>query len=119
MLFGNDIDEIIQQKKKMDFEFEIKDLRNLKYFLEMEIARSREGITVSQRKYILGLLTEKGVLGCLPVGTSIEFSAKLGNSGDRVPIDKEKYQHLVGKLIYLFYTRPDIFYAMSTVGKFM
>ena len=50
MLSWDDTDGIIQLKKKMGFEFEIKDLRNLKYFLMMEIARSREGISVSQKK---------------------------------------------------------------------
>ena len=45
----------------MEDEFEIKDLGNLKYFLGMEIARFREGIFVSQRKYIIDLLTEKGM----------------------------------------------------------
>ncbi|TYK27697.1 putative mitochondrial protein [Cucumis melo var. makuwa] len=76
--------EIIQLKKKMGFEFEIKDLRNLKYFLKMEITRSREGILVSQRKYTFDLLTEIGLLGCRPADTPIEFNAKLENSGDRL-----------------------------------
>ena len=58
MLSGEDIDEIVQLKKKMGFEIEIKDLGNLKYFLGMEMARSKEGISVSQRKYIPDLLTE-------------------------------------------------------------
>ena len=47
----DDIVEFIQLKKKMGDDFEIKDLENLKYFLEMEVARSKEGISVSQRKY--------------------------------------------------------------------
>ena len=45
-------------------EFEIKDLGELKYFLGMEFARSKEGISVSQRKYVLDLLGETGMLGC-------------------------------------------------------
>ena len=44
---------------------------------------------------------------------------KLGNSGDRIPVYKEKYQCLVGKLIYLSHTRPDILYVVSTVNQFM
>ena len=116
MLSGDDIDEIVQQKKKMGFEFEIKDLGNLTYFLGKEIVRSKEGISVSQRKYTLDLLVETGVLGCRSSDTPIEFNAKLGNSCDRVSIDKEKYQRLVGKLIYLSHTRLDISHAVSTVS---
>ncbi|KAL0541009.1 hypothetical protein IC582_021036 [Cucumis melo] len=103
----------------MGDEFGIKDLGNLKYFLEMEVARSKEGIFVSQRKYTLDLLTETGMLGCRPADTPIEFNCKLGNSDDQVPVDKEQYQRLVGKLIYLSHTRPDISFAVSVVGQFM
>ncbi|KAA0066242.1 Beta-galactosidase [Cucumis melo var. makuwa] len=91
VLSGDDQAEISQLKQRMGNEFEIKDLGNLKYFLEMEVARSKEGIFVSPRKYTLDLLTETGMLGCRPADTPIEFNYKLGNSRDQVPIDKEQY----------------------------
>ncbi|KAA0066554.1 Cysteine-rich RLK (RECEPTOR-like protein kinase) 8 [Cucumis melo var. makuwa] len=47
VLSRDDTDEIVQLKKKMGFEFEIKDLGNLKYFFGMEVARSKEGISMS------------------------------------------------------------------------
>ena len=72
VLFGYDITKIIQLKKKMGDEFEIKELENLKYFFGMEVARSKEGFFVSQKKYTLDLLTETGMLGCCLVDTSID-----------------------------------------------
>ncbi|KAA0063166.1 Beta-galactosidase [Cucumis melo var. makuwa] len=119
VLTGDDQTEISQLKQRMGDEFEIKDLGNLKYFLGMEVARSKEGISVSQRKDTLDLLTETGMLGCRPADTPIEFNCKLGNSDDQVPVDKEQYQRLVGKLIYLSHTRPDISFAVSVVSQFM
>ncbi|KAA0053629.1 Beta-galactosidase [Cucumis melo var. makuwa] len=119
VLTGDDQTEISQLKQRMGDEFEIKDLGNLKYFLGMEVARSKEGISVSQRKYTLDLLTETDMLGCRPADTPIEFNCKLGNSDDQVPVDKEQYQRLVGKLIYLSHTRPDISFAVSVVSQFM
>ncbi|KAL0546054.1 hypothetical protein IC582_015959 [Cucumis melo] len=119
VLTEDDQTEISQLKQKMGDEFEIKDLGNLKYFLGMEVARSKEGISVSQRKYTLDLLTETGMLGCRPADTPIDFNCKLGNSDDQVPVDKEQYQRLVGKLIYLSHTRPDISFAVSVVSQFM
>ncbi|KAA0036485.1 Cysteine-rich RLK (receptor-like protein kinase) 8 [Cucumis melo var. makuwa] len=119
VLTGDDQTKISQLKQRMGDEFKTMDLGNLKYFLGMEVARSKEGISVSQRKYTLDLLTETGMLGCRPTDTPIEFNYKLGNSDDQVPVDKEQYQCFVGKLIYLFHTRPDIFFAMSVVSQFM
>ena len=86
VLTGDDQAEISQLKQRMGDEFEIKDLGNLKYFLGMELARSKEGISVSQRKYIIDLLTETGMFGCRPTDTPIEFNCKLGNSDDHVRI---------------------------------
>ncbi|KAA0040722.1 putative mitochondrial protein [Cucumis melo var. makuwa] len=59
------------------------------------------------------------MLGCRPVDTLIEFNCKLGNSDDQVSVDKEQYQHLVGKLVYLSHTRPDISFVVSAVSQFM
>jgi hypothetical protein len=100
-------------------EFEIKDLRNLRYFFGIEVARSNEGIFVSQRKYVLDLLVETGMLACKPIDTPIEQNHKLGEDINDTPVDKERYQKLVGKLIYLSHTRPDIAYAVSVVSQFM
>ncbi|XP_038893744.1 secreted RxLR effector protein 161-like [Benincasa hispida] len=57
--------------------------------------------------------------GCKPVDTPKEFNAKLGDSVNKVPVDKERYQRLMGKLIYLSHTKPDISYAVSVVNQFM
>ncbi|KAK3029863.1 hypothetical protein RJ639_038297 [Escallonia herrerae] len=56
ILTGDDIAEMERLKQCLASEFEIKDLRSLKFFLGMEIARSRKGIAVSKRKYVLDLL---------------------------------------------------------------
>ncbi|XP_038881677.1 uncharacterized mitochondrial protein AtMg00810-like [Benincasa hispida] len=79
VLSGDDTVEIIRLKKKMTNEFVIKDLGNLKYFLEMEVARSREGISISQRKYTLDRLKEMSMIGCRPADSPVEFNAKLGD----------------------------------------
>ncbi|KAA0056081.1 Cysteine-rich RLK (receptor-like protein kinase) 8 [Cucumis melo var. makuwa] len=119
VLARDDQTEISQLKQRMGDEFEIKKLGNLKYFIGMKVARSKEGISVFQRKYTLNLLTETGMSGCRPADTPIEFNCKLGNSDNQVPVDKEQYQRLVGKLIYLSHTRPDISFAVSVVSQFI
>ncbi|CAL8084987.1 unnamed protein product [Prunus armeniaca] len=62
---------------------------------------------------------EIGMLYCKPIDTPIEQNHKLRLYHDQVPTDKERYQRLVGKLIYLSHTRLDIAYAVSVVSQFM
>ncbi|XP_059590838.1 retrovirus-related Pol polyprotein from transposon RE1 isoform X3 [Vitis vinifera] len=119
ILSGNDMGELQNLKKYLSEEFEVKDLGNLKYFLGMEVARSRKGIVVSQRKYILDLLKETGMLGCKPIETPMDSQKKLGIEKESTPVDRGRYQRLVGRLIYLSHTRPDIGFAVSAVSQFM
>jgi hypothetical protein len=68
---GDDTDEIKKLQKCLSTEFEMKDLGGLKYFLGIEVARTKDGIYLSQRKYILDLLSETGMLECKPVESPI------------------------------------------------
>ena len=63
MVIGDDLEEI---EKQLGNEFEIKYLGRLKYFLGIEVAHSKEEITISQHKCILDLLKEIRMLGCRP-----------------------------------------------------
>ncbi|RVW48509.1 Retrovirus-related Pol polyprotein from transposon RE1 [Vitis vinifera] len=78
-----------------------------------EVGRTKEGIVVTQRKYVLDLLQETGMLGCKPVDTLMDPIGKIDKDNDSHPTDRDRYQRLVGKLIYLTHTRPDIGFAVS------
>ena len=114
----DDEEEIKRLQEQLSTEFEM-NLCGLKYFLGIEVARSRRGIFLSQRKYVLDLLTEVGMLNCKPADNSTVQNKKLGVYPDQEPADKERYQRLVGKLIYLSHTRPDISYVVNLVSQFM
>ena len=116
---GNDVEEIQRLQYYLAKEFEMKDLVILKYFLGIEVARSKHGIFLSQKKYVVDLLTETGMLACKRADTPIEQNHRLGDYSDQVSANNEKYQRLVGRLIYLSYTRPGIGYAVSVVSQFM
>ncbi|KAK3013938.1 hypothetical protein RJ639_008811 [Escallonia herrerae] len=77
ILTGDDIAEMERLMQCLASKFEIKDLGSLNFFLRMEIARSRKGIAVSQRKYVLDLLKETGMSGCRLVETPIDPNQKL------------------------------------------
>ncbi|CAL8998309.1 unnamed protein product [Prunus brigantina] len=111
IITGNDKHEISELQDYLATEFEIKNLGGLKYFLGIEVARSQQGIFLSQRKYVLDLLTETGILDCKPVYTRIVHNHHLGEYPNQVLTNKERYQRLIGRLIYLSHTRPDIAYV--------
>ncbi|KAK2970837.1 hypothetical protein RJ640_016633 [Escallonia rubra] len=116
---GDDCTGITSLKKFLQTKFHTKDLGQLKYFLGIEVTRSKKGIFLSQRKYVLDLLVETGKAGAKPCNTPMNPSVHLTkDDGDRLD-DPEKYRRLVGKLNYLIVTRPDIAYAVSTVSQFM
>ena len=77
VITGNNEEEIRDlKKKKLFMEFEMKDLRNLKYILGIEILRWRQGIFINQKNYILDLLVETRMLDCKP--TEIPIIANHG-----------------------------------------
>ncbi|KAJ0925089.1 putative RNA-directed DNA polymerase [Helianthus annuus] len=122
VITGNNNSEIDKIKSLLSNSFKIKDLGVLKYFLGLEVVYGKFGLCLNQRKYCLELLAEFGYLGCKPVNTPIELSHvvnKLTDSDKTEIVDVTNYQKLIGKLIYLSLTRPDISYAVQYLSQFM
>ncbi|XP_039168789.1 uncharacterized mitochondrial protein AtMg00810-like [Eucalyptus grandis] len=128
LIMGNDEIAIKGLKGYLHSTFHIKDLGSPKYFLGIEIARSSQGISLSQRKFALEIISEVGLSGCKPAVVPIEQNVKLTTADYDVEVPQEAdptlkdplgYQKLVGKLIYLTMTRPDISYAVQTLSQFM
>ncbi|KAL0641299.1 hypothetical protein Bca4012_102867 [Brassica carinata] len=101
IITGSDKAGIQATKEFLKSVFDIKDLGEMKYFLGIEICRSKEGLFMSQRKYTMDMLKETDVLG-----------GKIA----KTPLEEGK---MVGKLIYLTITRPDICFAVNQVSQHM
>lgn len=100
-------------------EIEIKDLGLFKYFLGIKIAKSNDGLYLSQRKYVSDLPQDSRMLRCKPCDTPIEYNHhQHADEGHRL-LDIGCYQRLVGKLLYLILTKLDIFYEVGVVNQFM
>nr|GEU94564.1 ribonuclease H-like domain-containing protein [Tanacetum cinerariifolium] len=102
--------------------FMIKYLGVLKYFLGIEVVENDFGLCMSQRKYYLELLHEYGLLAARPVDIPLPENSILGfeeTSNDKYLADFTSYQKLVGKLIYLINTRPDISYVVHCLSQHM
>ncbi|XP_020239929.1 uncharacterized protein LOC109818814 [Cajanus cajan] len=114
---GTDSSEITSIKDILDTQFKIKDLGHLKYFLGLEVVRSHLGIHLSQRKYVLDLLSDIRFLAAKPSPTPMVKTNKLSQSDGTPYADPASYRRLVGKLLYLTTTRPDISFAVQQLSQ--
>ena len=99
--------------------FRMKDLGVSKYFLGLELARSPLGIYLCQRNYALSIIEETGLLFAKPVGFPVEHNQTLALDKGPDLADIAAYRRLVGRLIYLAVTRPDLAYSVHLLTQFM
>ncbi|XP_058734234.1 uncharacterized mitochondrial protein AtMg00810-like [Vicia villosa] len=97
----------------------MKDLGTLRYFLGIEVAYSPRGYFLSQSKYIASILEQTHLSDTIIADSPLELNVKYASS-DGVPLpDPTLYRTLVGSLVYLTITRPDIAYAVHVVSQFV
>ena len=95
VIIGNDMAGISSLKSFLHGQFHTKDLGMLKYFLVVEVMRSKRGIFLYQRKYVLDLLSEIGKLTTKPCHSPIAQSLHLTIKGELFE-DPERYRRVVG-----------------------
>lgn len=108
-----------QFKDQMKQVFEMTDLGEMSYFLGMEITQSQQGIFISQHKYAKKVLKKFNMQSCKSIGTPLMENGKLSKEDGAEKVDERLYRSLVGCLLYLTATRPDIMYAASLLSRFM
>lgn len=111
---------VLQQFKQfLHKQFQLKDLGSLKYFLGLQIARSSKGLILSQRHYTLELLEDTGFLNSKPTNVPMDPKLKLNNHDGPLLTDPSQYRRLVGRLLYLTLSRPDIAFAVHKLSQYI
>ncbi|BBG94373.1 transposable element gene [Prunus dulcis] len=117
---GNDEDMFKSFKESMKKEFDMSDLGRMKYFLGVEVVQNSDGIFICQRKYAKEVLEKFGMETSNPVNNPIVPGCQLSKSeSGAVNMDATEYKQLVGSLLYLTATRPDLMYAVGLISRYM
>ncbi|WOH15951.1 hypothetical protein DCAR_0935499 [Daucus carota subsp. sativus] len=104
------LDEFVTQ---LGAQFAIKDLGPLNYFLGIQVQKYKDGIFLSQSKYITDLLHNTNMADCKPVSTPMSIKPTTSVVGAALYPDVTHYRQIVGTLQYITLTRPDIAFAVN------
>ena len=119
-LFVTGVDGLISDtKRKLAAKFEMKDLGMMHYFLGMEVWQNADGISLGQGKYTVEILKRVGMMDCKAMTTPMESNLKLLSDASSELIDATMYRQMIGSLMYLMNTRPDICFAVNTLSQFL
>ena len=116
LLIGNNPTYVDSLKKVLDDRFGLKDLGSIRYFLSLEVARTDEGISLNQRKYALEILKETSFLGSKPIRFPMEQNLRFSKYEGKLLANPGQFRRLIGRLLYLTLTRPDITYAVHRLS---
>ena len=100
----------------MQQEFEMSLLGELTFFLGLQVQQATDGIFLSQEKYLKQILKKYGMEDCKPVSTPMITRFNLSSNDDSPTVNQPEYRSMIGSLLYLTGTRPDIMHAVGIFG---
>ncbi|KAG8492349.1 hypothetical protein CXB51_009664 [Gossypium anomalum] len=119
LVTGSRTELINDFKTQMKEMFDMTDLGAMTYFLGMEVNQSNRGIFISQQAFALKILDKFCMSNCKSVNTPMAQGEKLTSFGNQERVDEKEYRSLVGCLLYLTATRPDLMHVVSLLSRFM
>lgn len=118
IITGDDASHVAFVKQRLSEQFMMTDLGPLKYFLGIEVASTPNGFHLSQHRYTLDLLSRSGLSDDKTAATPMELHLKIRPTDGNPLSDPSRYRHIVGSLVYLAVTRPDISHAVHVLSQF-
>eukprot|EP00253_Pinus_taeda_P016828 PITA_16828 len=117
LITGSSASAIATVKRALHDRFLMTDMGPLHFFFGLEISQDATGIKLSQAKYARDLLEIFRMADCKPAPTPFLFGVRLEDGGDTPLVDSTLYRQLVGSLLYLTHSRPDLSYAVGAVSR--
>jgi hypothetical protein len=98
--------------------FEMSMMGEFMFFLGLQVHQSPHGIFLSQSKYAMEILKKHGMTSCDTYNTLMCYSTKLDADIHGTPVDPNKYRSIIGSLMYLRASRPDIVFAVYMCSRY-
>ncbi|KAK6121853.1 hypothetical protein DH2020_044407 [Rehmannia glutinosa] len=118
-IFGASNESLCKKfSKLMQGEFEMSMMGELNFFLGLQIKQCQEGIYISQSKYTKELLKKFGIEEGRTVSTPMATNVKIDKDEKGKSVDESKYRGMIGSLLYLTASRPDILHAVCLCARF-
>ncbi|WVZ69764.1 hypothetical protein U9M48_018499 [Paspalum notatum var. saurae] len=102
----------------MSREFEMSMIGELNFFLGFQIKQVKGGIFIHQEKYCRDLLKKFKMGDCKPISTPMSTNEHLDADVDGKPVDQSTYRSMIGSLLYLTASRPDIMFSVCLCARF-
>ena len=119
ILIGSDPKILTHVKSSLTQNFEMPDLGHLHYFIGLQVLQTKEGIFLSQSKYAYDLLPCFHMEDCKPSPSPFQYGVKLSTTCTSLEVDATLYHQLVGSLLYLTHSRPDLSFFVGRVALYM
>eukprot|EP00253_Pinus_taeda_P033257 PITA_33257 len=102
----------------MQQEFEMSLLGELRYFVGLQVQQKKDGIFLSQTKYLKQILKKYGMEDSKRVCTPMVIGCSLNSNDESVAVHQQNYRSMIGSLLYITGIRPNIMHAMGIVERF-
>ena len=119
IVFGATIDDrAIEFSKEMKKEFEMSMVGEFTFFLGLQVKQKKEGIFISQEKYARNIVKKFGLNSKKHASTPMSSSTKLNVDSSRVKVSPTLYRSIIGSLLYLTASRPDIAFSIGVCARY-
>lgn len=119
LLVGNNNPKIAEIKYALSAKYEMKYLGALQCYLGVEFIRDAFGMHMHQTKYVIGLLSDQGLLQCKASPTPLPKGFTIQSKTNTPSVDRTLYYQIVDKLLYLINTCPELSYSVGIVARYM
>ncbi|KAJ9553795.1 hypothetical protein OSB04_017840 [Centaurea solstitialis] len=120
IIFGSTKDDMCKEfEELMHKKFKMSSMGELTFFLGLQVKQKPEGIFINQSKYVASMLQKFGMNDAKPVSTPMETHKHLTADVEGEEVDVHHYRSMIGSLMYLTASRPDIMFAVCVCARFL